>query len=72
MLTDKIFQVKFLGETLVPVSEDETILHASLKAGIPHYHVCGGMEKSLPFDVIHIINRLYLLFEKVTKGCKGK
>lgn len=169
MLTDKIFQVKFLGETLVPVSEDETILHASLKAGIPHYHACGGnakcstcrvlvlggmenlseinekeydlrkrillpenvrlacqayvtgetvllkriirdstdihlyvhkideeetqqigqekelalffldirdftpfMEKSLPFDVIHIINRLYLLFEKVIKRCKGK
>ena len=169
MLTGKIPQVEFLGERLVPISEVETILHASLKAGIPHYHACGGnakcstcrilvlggmenlseinekehalrkkillpenvrlacqtyvtgepvllkriirdktdihlyvhktsdeealqigkekelalffldirdftpfMEKSLPFDVIHIINRLYLLFEKVIKRFKGE
>ena len=162
-------EVDFLGEKLVPVSEDETILHASLKAGIPHYHACGGnakcstcrvlilegmenlseinekeyalrkrislpenvrlacqtrvngepvllkriirdrtdihlyvhkkddedrhqigtekelallfldireftpfMEKSMPFDVIHIINRLYLLFEKVIKRFNGE
>jgi adenylate cyclase len=168
MESDKIHQVNFLGEKMVPISEDETILHASLKAGIPHYHACGGnakcstcrvlilegmekltpvnekehalrqrillpqnvrlacqtrvtgepvllkriirdktdihlyvhkidgedrqqigiekelalmfldireftpfMEKSMPFDVIHIINRLYLLFEKVIKRFKG-
>ncbi len=45
MLTGKIPQVEFLGERLVPISEDETILHASLKAGIPHYHACGGNAK---------------------------
>ncbi|MEO9021199.1 MAG: adenylate/guanylate cyclase domain-containing protein [Ginsengibacter sp.] len=169
MESDKVHQVAFLGEKLVPISEDETILHASLKAGIPHYHACGGnakcstcrvlvldgmenlseinekeyalrkrillpknvrlacqthvtgepvllkriirdktdihlyvhrideeerhqigeekelalffldirdftpfMEKSLPFDVIHIISRLYLLFEKVIKRFKGE
>ena len=169
MESDKIHQVEFLGEKLVPISEGETILHASLQAGIPHYHACGGnakcstcrvlilegmenlseinekehalrkrislpknvrlacqthvtgepvllkriirdrtdvhlyvhktdkeetqqigeekelalffldirnftplMEASLPFDVIHIISRLYLLFEKVIKGFKGE
>ncbi len=169
MESDKIHLIDFLGEKFVPISEGETILHASLKAGIPHYHACGGnakcstcrvlilggmenlsrinekeyslrkrislpanvrlacqtrvtgepvllkriirdktdihlyvhkiddedrqqigaekelallfldirdftplMEKSLPFDVIHIINRLYLLFEKVIKRFKGE
>ena len=169
MDSDKIHQVEFLGEKLVPISEDETILHASLNAGIPHYHACGGnarcstcrvlvlggmenlseinekeralrkrislpknvrlacqthvtgepvllkriirdrtdvhlyvhkaneeetqkigeekelalffldirdftpfMEASLPFDVIHIISRLYLLFEKAIKRFNGE
>ncbi|MEO9211443.1 MAG: adenylate/guanylate cyclase domain-containing protein [Ginsengibacter sp.] len=169
MESDKIHQVEFLGEKLVPISEGETILHASLKVGIPHYHACGGnakcstcrvlilggiknlseinekeyalrkrillpknvrlacqtrvtgdpvllkriirdrtdvhlyvhkideeerhqigeekelalffldihdftpfMETSLPFDVIHIISRLYLLFEKVIKRFNGE
>ena len=169
MESGKNYQVEFLGEKLVPISENETILHASLKAGIPHYHICGGnakcstcrilvlggmenlseinekeialrkrillpknvrlacqtrvmaepvlvkriirdrtdihlyvhkiddeeinqigeekelalffldirnftpfMETSLPFDVIHIISRLYLLFEKVIKRFKGE
>ena len=169
MEADKIHGINFLGEKLVPVSEGETILHASLKAGIPHYHACGGnakcstcrvlvlegtenlseinpkeaalrkrialpenvrlacqtrvtgepvllkriirdktdihlyvhkiddedrhqigvekelalmfldireftpfMEKSMPFDVIHIINRLYLLFEKVIRRFEGE
>jgi adenylate cyclase len=169
MESDKDYLVEFLGEKLVPISGGETILHASLKAGIPHYHVCGGnakcstcrvlilggmenlseinekecalrkrillpknvrlacqtyitgepvllkriirdrtdvhlyvhktdeegtqkigeekklalffldirnftpfMEKSLPFDVIHIISRLYLLFEKVIKRYNGE
>lgn len=169
MEPDKIHQVEFLGEKLVPISESETILHASLKAGIPHYHACGGnakcstcrvlvlggmenlseinekehalkkrillpknvrlacqtyvtgepvllkriirdrtdvhlyvhkideeetqkigeekelallfldirdftpfMEASLPFDVIHIISRLYLLFEKAIKRFNGE
>jgi adenylate cyclase len=44
-VSDKIHQVEFLGEKLVPISDGETILHASLEAGIPHYHVCGGNAK---------------------------
>ena len=44
-MSDKIHQVEFLGEKVVPISEGETILHASLEAGIPHYHVCGGNAK---------------------------
>ena len=169
MMEDENYGVEFLGEKLVPISEGETILHASLRAGIQHYHVCGGnskcstcrvlilggmenlseinekenalrkrillpknvrlacqtqvtgepvllkriirdrtdihlyvhkiddeerhqigeekelalffldirnftplMEASLPFDVIHIISRLYLLFEKVIKKFNGE
>jgi adenylate cyclase len=34
--------VIFLKEKSVLVKDDESILDASLKAGIPHYHVCGG------------------------------
>lgn len=34
--------VNFKGEKAVPVEERQTILQASLAAGIPHYHACGG------------------------------
>ncbi|MCP2045311.1 adenylate/guanylate cyclase domain-containing protein [Pontibacter sp. HSC-36F09] len=34
--------VNFKGEKAVPVEEQQTILQASLAAGIPHYHACGG------------------------------
>lgn len=36
------FQVEFKGEKAVPIKEGQTILDASLAAGIPHYHACGG------------------------------
>lgn len=169
MFSDKANLIEFLGERPVLVQEGQSILHASLQAGIPHFHVCGGnakcstcrilvlegmenlsemnekemalrkrislphnvrlacqtyvktepvlikriirdntdihlyvhtvdkedthkigeekelalffldirnftpfMETSLPFDVIHIINRLFLLFEKVIKTYKGE
>lgn len=36
------FQVDFKGEKIVPVAEGQSILEASLAAGIPHYHACGG------------------------------
>lgn len=36
------FQIDFRGEKAVPVTEGQTILEASLAAGIPHYHACGG------------------------------
>lgn len=38
-------QIEFVGERLVEVSKDQTILDASLQAGIPHYHACGGRGK---------------------------
>jgi adenylate cyclase len=34
--------INFKGEKVVPVEEGQTILQASLAAGIPHYHACGG------------------------------
>lgn len=36
------YHVNFKGEKVVPVAEGQTILQASLAAGIPHYHACGG------------------------------
>lgn len=36
------YHVNFKGEKTVPVEEGQTILQASLEAGIPHYHACGG------------------------------
>jgi adenylate cyclase len=36
------YQVDFKGEKVIAVEEGQTILAASLAAGIPHYHACGG------------------------------
>jgi adenylate cyclase len=36
------YHIDFKGEKVVPVIEGQTILQASLAAGIPHYHACGG------------------------------
>lgn len=36
------FHIDFNGEKVVPVTEGQSILQASLAAGIPHYHACGG------------------------------
>ena len=169
MSQDKANSINFLGEKQVLVHDGQSILQASLEAGIPHFHVCGGnarcstcrilvlegmenlsemnekeialrkrislppnvrlacqtyvesepvvvkriirdntdihlyvhpadkefanqigeekelalffldirnftpfIEASLPFDVIHIINRIFLLFEKVIKAHKGE
>ena len=37
--------VEFVGEKLVEVATDQSILDASLSAGIPHFHACGGNAK---------------------------
>ena len=34
--------VELLGEREFPVTGDQTILEASIAAGVPHYHACGG------------------------------
>ena len=41
----KAFWVEFINDRSVLVKEDQTILEASLAAGIPHYHACGGKGK---------------------------
>jgi adenylate cyclase len=38
----KDYLVEFVGEEIIEISKTETILEASLSAGIPHCHVCGG------------------------------
>lgn len=38
-------QVEFVGEKLITVNKDQTLLDASLQAGIPHFHACGGKGK---------------------------
>ena len=44
MSSDK--QAEFLGEKIIVVQEDQTLLQASLQNGIPHFHACGGNAKS--------------------------
>ena len=39
------YKVEFKGEKIVDITEEETILESSLKAGIPHFHECGGNAK---------------------------
>jgi adenylate cyclase len=38
-------QVEFVGEKTITVNKDQTLLEASLQAGIPHFHACGGRGK---------------------------
>ena len=46
MKTDgTIYRLEFAGEKVISVNAGETILESSLKAGIPHYHECGGQGK---------------------------
>src|ERR1041385_7307563 len=37
--------VEFVGEKLVEIAHAQSILDASLSAGIPHFHACGGNAK---------------------------
>jgi adenylate cyclase len=36
------FTIELLGDGMPSIEEGQTILEASLKAGIPHYHACRG------------------------------
>ena len=38
-------QIEFVGERAIPINNDQTILEASLQAGITHFHACGGRGK---------------------------
>ena len=44
-LISVMFTVELLGDRPIQVNEEQTILQASLEAGIPHYHACGGKGK---------------------------
>jgi adenylate cyclase len=39
------YTVEFNSDRLVEISEGQTLLDASLSAGIPHFHVCGGKAR---------------------------
>ena len=39
------FTVEMISEKSFEIVEDQTILQASLEAGIPHYHACGGKAR---------------------------
>jgi adenylate cyclase len=45
MHTNESYRVEFIGDRSINVNEGESILNASLAAGIPHYHACGGNGK---------------------------
>jgi len=47
-----IHKIEFVNETVIEIQKDETILQASLAAGIPHFHVCGGNAKCSTCRVI--------------------
>lgn len=42
MPDENLFTVELLNERLLQVPAGQTLLDASLDAGVPHYHVCGG------------------------------
>ncbi|MCW3114923.1 MAG: hypothetical protein JWR18_3319 [Segetibacter sp.] len=42
---EKTCSIEFIGEKVVPIKEGQTILGASLQAGIPHFHACRGMAQ---------------------------
>ena len=39
------YLVEFAEEKVVEIRKDQSILDASLSAGIPHFHACGGNAK---------------------------
>lgn len=45
MQPPKSFWIEFIGDRSVKIDEGQSILTASLLAGIPHYHACGGKGK---------------------------
>lgn len=68
-------QVKFKGEKIVPVEEGQTILQASLAAGIPHYHACGGKGECTTCRILVLGGKEHLTpltsYERVIKRVKN-
>ena len=48
----KTFQIELVNETVIQIKTDQSILQASIEAGIPHFHVCGGKAKCSTCRVI--------------------
>jgi len=46
------FQIEMLNEKTFEITADQSILQASVAAGIPHFHVCGGRAKCSTCRVI--------------------
>ena len=46
------YMVEMINDQIFKIEEDQTILEASLAAGIKHYHVCGGNAKCSTCRVI--------------------
>ncbi|MGH7492345.1 MAG: 2Fe-2S iron-sulfur cluster-binding protein, partial [bacterium] len=42
MNNEKTYNVELINERRLYVQPNQTVLKASLEAGIPHYHACGG------------------------------
>lgn len=38
-------KIEFLGETIIGIKKNQTILDAALEAGLPHFHACGGQAE---------------------------
>ncbi len=41
----KFYWIEFIGDRSLKIGEGQSILNASLTAGVPHYHACGGNAK---------------------------
>ena len=45
IMSEKVYWVEFIGDRSVKVTEGQSVLSASLQAGIRHYHACGGIAQ---------------------------
>jgi adenylate cyclase len=45
MSSESKYFIEFVSDGRIPISKEESILEASMAAGIPHFHVCGGKAK---------------------------
>ncbi len=39
------YKIEMINDKVFKIDDDQTILEASLEAGIPHYHACGGKAR---------------------------
>ena len=65
------YTVEFNSDRLIEVGEDQSLLEASLSAGIPHFHDCGGKAKCSTCRVL-ILEGNELLNLPNEKECKLK